>query len=109
MNKREFAECFVELKKGPFSLEKRPYLGAVYDSPARNIVLRAARQIEKTTFLVNSILYYATMVPGCHILVVCPRTDQARVLSKSRLQAVIQASPLVARRLLGRKRRRVAV
>jgi phage terminase large subunit GpA len=109
MTKRRFAEGFVRLKGEPFSLEKRPYLQAVYESTSRRIVLRASRQVEKTTFIVNSILYYATTIPCCNILVVCPRTTQARVLSKARLQVVIRNSPMLERCLLGRKPRRLAV
>jgi hypothetical protein len=109
VSKREFAERFIHLRSGRFSLEGRPYLQEVYDSTARRIVLRASRQVEKTTFLVNSIIYYAMEFPGSHILVVCPRMAQARVLSKSRLQDVINRSPFVARCLLGQMPRHLAV
>jgi hypothetical protein len=109
MKKDRFATSFLRLNDRPFSLEGRPYLPAIYQSTARRLVLRASRQVEKTTFVLVSILYYAVQYPGCRIIVVCPRQEQAHLLSRSRLQPLLMNSPLVARCLLGRKPRHVPV
>jgi hypothetical protein len=98
-----FAERFVSLGAQRFSLADRPYLRAPYLSTARRLVLRASRQVEKTTFLVNAILHTAVTRPGVHVLFACPRQEQALVFSKSRLQATLQRSPWIRRVLLGRR------
>jgi hypothetical protein len=104
MTKFEFCERFVFLKKRPISFAGRPYLRAPYDSRARRLVIRASRQVEKSTFLVNSILH-AAFQPQTNILFVCPRLEQARVFSHSRLIPALQDSPLIRRVLLGRTAR----
>src|SRR5262245_28995684 len=101
-SRADFCLRFVRLKKNkPFSLVGRSYLRAPYASQARRLVIRASRQVEKTTFLVNSILHTAVTRPGTNILFVCPRQEQARVFSNSRLLPTIQESPLIRRALLG--------
>jgi hypothetical protein len=109
MTKLEFCSTFVYLKKKPISFAGRPYLHAPYSSQARRLVIRASRQVEKSTFLVNTILYMAVVHPGIRILFVCPRQEQARVFSSSRLLPTIQGSPALRRALLGRKTRKPQV
>jgi hypothetical protein len=109
MNKIEFCERFVFLRGKPISFADRPYLHAPYNYRARRLVIRASRQVEKSTFLVNTILHAAVVHPGVHILFVCPRQEQARVFSSSRLLRTIQESPLLRRALLGRSRRPLQV
>ncbi len=109
MNKLEFCESFIYLKKKLISFAGRPYLREPYSSQVRRLVIRASRQVEKSTFLVNTILYTAVMHPGVHILFVCPRQEQARVFSGSRLLPTIQESPLIRRVLLGQQARQPQV
>jgi hypothetical protein len=109
MSKFEFSQNFIFLKRRPISFADRPYLRALYDSTARRIVVRAGRQVEKSTFLVNTILYMAVTRPGIHILYVCPRQQQAYVFSLSRLLPAIQESPLIRRVLVGRSQRKLQV
>jgi phage terminase large subunit GpA-like protein len=96
---QEFSEWTIVIKGGPFSLAGRPYLDAVYSSPARRIILRAGRQVEKSTFLVNRILYEAYQRPGIRILYVAPRLDQARQFSCDRLAVTVRESPIIQRLL----------
>lgn len=105
MDKIDWCERFICLKKQPISFAERPYLRAPYNSSARRQVLRASRQVEKSTFLVNTIVHAAVTRPGCHILFVCPREEQARVFSNSRLLPTLQGSPFIRRILLGRSGR----
>jgi hypothetical protein len=104
-----FTEEFVCLRKRPISFEGRPYLSAVYQSEAPRLVIRASRQVEKSTFLINSVIYLAVRHPGIHIVCVFPRQEQARVFSSSRLLGTIEGSPLIRRVLLGKKGRKPQV
>ena len=108
-DKLAFCENFVYLNRARISFEGRPYLPEIYASQARNLVLRCSRQTEKSTFLVNTILYEACRRPGISILFVSPRMDQARVFSRSRLITCLEQSPLVRRTLLGKSKQRPPV
>src|SRR4051812_6584229 len=100
MGLREFAERNVLLPQGErFSLTDRVYLHAVYRSVAANLVIRASRQVEKSTFLVNRILYDCYRYPGIRILFVAPRREQAHLFSRDRLAAAVMGSQTL-RRLL---------
>ncbi len=104
MKFQEFCENFVFLKRKPISFADRHYLRAPYQS-SRNVVLRCSRQVEKSTFLVNLIVYYAATFPGTRILFCCPREEQVSVFSNTRLMPTIEQSPLLRRVLLGRRPR----
>lgn len=101
MDRFDWCESFIYLRGVPLSFEGRPYLPAVYNSPARRIVMRCSRQVEKTTFICNMVCHTAVTIPGVHIVVVFPRREQASVFAKSRLRPVITESPLIRRILLG--------
>ena len=77
----------------------------IYGVTDRNLVLRCSRQIEKSTFLANTIVFEACTRPGVQMLVVCPREEQARRFSHDRLLPAIKQSPLVHPLLLGTTRR----
>jgi hypothetical protein len=109
MGKLTFCEKLVYLQRQPISFDGRPYLPDVYAVTDRNLVLRCSRQTEKSTFLVNTILYEACTNPGIQMLFVCPRIEQARVFSHSRLLPSLEQSRLIRRTLLGRTARRPQV
>lgn len=109
MSKLQFCERLVRLDRKPISFAERPYLPAIYASSVRNLVIRASRQVEKSTFLVNTIIYEACTNPGVSILFVAPRTEQVRVFIHSRLLPAIEESPLIRRRLFGRNKPKTAV
>jgi hypothetical protein len=108
MGLRFFAERAIRLQGAPFSLAERPYLDAVYRATARNLVIRASRQVEKSTLLANRLIYDAHRFPGIQILFVAPRIDQAHLFSNARLQPRISESPIV-RRLLWPWQRKIPV
>jgi Phage terminase large subunit gpA, ATPase domain len=97
----EFCQACVRLQGRPIRFDRRPYLPAIYASQARNVVIRASRQVEKSTFLANIIAHNLVTRPGVSILLVCPRQEQASVFIRSRLQPIIVNSPLVRRVLVG--------
>lgn len=109
MRKLEFCRHFVHLQRKPICFDGRPYLPPIYEVAERNLVLRCSRQTEKSTFLVNTILHEACTNPGIQMLFVCPRMEQARVFSHSRLLASLEQSPIIRRALLGRNGRRPQV
>lgn len=100
-----FAERLVFLKGQLIDFTGRPYLPAIYNSTARNLVLRTSRQVEKSTFLALMILYLAVTCPGIQILLVCPRLEQAQVFMSTRLLSILTESPILRRALLGKTRR----
>lgn len=83
------------------SFAGRPYLEAVYRAGRGNLVIRASRQVEKSTFLANTIAYEACANPGASILFVAPRHEQALTFAHDRLHPLLQESPLLRRALLG--------
>ncbi len=101
MNRHEWCPEFIRLKGRPMSFGGRPYLERIYRSRARRIVLRCSRQVEKTTFICNTVIHTAVSLPGVHIAVVFPRHEQAKVFAKSRLLPMIEDSPIPRRLLLG--------
>jgi Phage terminase large subunit (GpA) len=105
MPKLDFCGHYVYLNGQRISFAGRDYLGPIYNSAAQRLVVRASRQVEKSTFLVNTILYEAVANPGLQILFVCPRLEQARFFSNARLLPTLQGSPVIRRILLGRQPR----
>jgi hypothetical protein len=104
MSLKQFAERTVRLDGRPFRLTNRPYLDDLYKCEARRIVIRASRQVEKSTFLVNVTLRHAVRFPGTKILFVCPRKEQARLFSKVRLAGAVHESPLLQQLLWSHQR-----
>jgi hypothetical protein len=109
LDRFDFTSNFIYLNKRPIEFQDRPYLSAVYRSDRRRQVIRASRQVEKSTFLTNSIIHLALRHPGIHIVCVFPRREQALVFSRARLLETIEDSPLIKRALLGSKGRKPQV
>ena len=107
--KLRFCESFVCLDGRPISFLGRPYLPPVFAHSLGNLVLRCSRQVEKSTFLLLTILYLAVVYPGIKILFVCPREQQASVFIKTRLMPVLNNSPVLRRVLIGNSRRPLPV
>jgi len=100
MNSIFACQYYVYLQGRPLSFADRPYLPPIYVADG-NLVLRCSRQTEKTTFLVNRILYEACRRPGIRMLYVAPRLEQVQVFRRSRLGSMLDDSPLIRRVLLG--------
>ena len=104
MTRFDFARNYIYLKKTPISFTGREYLRDVYNCPAKRLVIRASRQVEKSTFLTNAIVHAAVTMPSVTILFVAPRDQQASVFTKTRLMPAIQDSPVIARAPVGEAR-----
>jgi hypothetical protein len=109
VNKFTWCNNFVWLRGRPISFAGRDYLRAIYNSSRRRVVMRCSRQVEKTTFLCNTVVHAATTIPGIHIIVAFPRQEQASVFAKSRLLPMIHDSPVIGRVLVGAKPRKLQV
>lgn len=88
---------FVGGIKKPFSFEGRPYLPAMYDSPARAKLLKCSRQTEKSTFLGNVGLSHTCIIPGFSTLYVSPSATQTKTFSTDRITQPMQHSPEIAK------------
>lgn len=104
----EFAERYIFLGDELIRFDDRPYLPEVYAAAEGNLVLRCSRQSEKSTMLVNIVVFLAVMHPGITILICCPREDQSELLVKMRLIPVIQNSAFPKRVLIGNGNRRLS-
>lgn len=104
MELKPFCETFVRIGSTRMSFQGRGYLDEIYGAADGNLVLRCARQVEKSTLLSNLVTFNAVRYPGTRILYVCPRIDQAEVFSRSRLWPAITSSPLIRRALIGDKK-----
>ena len=107
--KLKFCELFVHLDGPRIQFPDRPYLTSIYGSRKRKMILRTSRQVEKSTYLCNSLLYEAATRPGTKILFVCPRQDQALTFVRSRLVPMLEQSPYLSRVLLGKSKKKLPI
>jgi hypothetical protein len=76
-----------------FSFEGRRYLREPYDTAARRVLLKFARQSEKSTMLGNKSLAYCGINPNFKVLYVSATATQAMVFSVDRLKEPVEISP----------------
>jgi hypothetical protein len=105
LSKLDFCRNFVRLSDEPISFAGRPYLPAIYAVNRGNLVIRASRQVEKSTFLANTILYECCRNQNAKILFVAPREQQAHDFFHDRLLPLLEDSPIIRRALLGKGHR----
>jgi len=95
----QFAEVALRMagKNGyaPFSFEGRRHMRRVYDTPAKRVLLVAARQVEKSTLLGNRTLCYSCLIPGFKTLYVSPTSTQTKTFSTDRIKEPIETSPIL--------------
>ena len=95
LSRSEFAENFLHLNGSPFSLDDYPFMRRIYDSDAREKVLKFSRQTGKSTTLANLIVSNCSMIPNFKALYVSPSVDQTKVFSNDRVKPVIEQSPFI--------------
>jgi hypothetical protein len=95
----EFAETAIKIAdKGSvdnFSFASRPYLRRIYDTSEKKTLLKAGRQVEKSTTLGNKLLAYSCLINYFKSLYVSPSAEQTKVFSNDRLADPISMSPVV--------------
>lgn len=97
----EWITSFIRIKDGdtggavPLVFDERKYLRRIYDSPAKKLLLFTSRQTEKSTTVGNRIFARCGMRPGHTALFVSPSAMQTSVFSKTRMNEIIDISPLI--------------
>lgn len=92
----EFAEAFIRLKGRPFTLEGYDFLRQPYDTSARGIIFKTARQVAKSTTVVNRLLTLACTIPSFAALYVAPTENHISVFSKQKLGPALK-SPYISK------------
>lgn len=95
--KSTFVHTIIYLNGKKFSFDGRGYLIPLYNRNDRQILLKTARQVEKTTFLANNLTINAVIQPYSKALYVSPSHTQTRQFSNEKLKPAIEGSPLVKR------------
>jgi len=91
----EFAEKFLWLNGKPFSLELYPHMHAVYNTDAREVVMKTSRQVAKSTTMANIMITDCATKPFFKVMYVSPTVKQTKVFSNDRVAPVIETSPLL--------------
>ena len=98
----DWVSRFVRIKDGDkgvamnISFDEREYLKRVYDTPSKNVLLFTSRQTEKSTTIANKQLAASCMNAMYTSLFITPSAMQTTVYSKTRIDDIIELSPLIA-------------
>lgn len=95
--KSSFVRNLIHLNGHKFDFVGRGYLIPIYDRNDRQILLKTARQVEKTTFLANNLTANSVVLPYNKALYVSPSHTQTRQFSNEKLKPAIETSPLIKR------------
>jgi phage terminase large subunit GpA-like protein len=91
----EFSEKFLYLNGAPFSLEDYPHMYDVYNSTAKEIVMKTSRQVAKSTTMANIMVTDCATHPYFKAMYVSPTVKQTKIFSNDRVAPVIEGSPLI--------------
>lgn len=80
-----------------FSFDGRRHMRQIYDTSARRILLKCARQVEKSTLLGNISLAYMSLLTAYKVLYVNSSATQAKTFSADRIKDPIETSPILRR------------
>lgn len=80
-----------------FSFDGRRHMLTIYNTPEKRILLKCARQVEKSTYLGNRALCYMSLIPSLKVLYVSPSATQTKTFSSDRVKDPIETSPLLKR------------
>jgi len=93
--KSDFVRNLIFLDGAKFDFTGRGYLRPLYDRPDKRILLKTARQVEKTTFLANNLTATSVVMAYNKSLYVSPSHTQTRQFSNEKLRPAIERSPLI--------------
>ncbi len=91
-----FIQKVLYLDGNPWRLPDRPYIFPVLNGMPHRMVLKAGRQVEKSTTLGAKLLSIAAQKKGFKLLYVSPTAEQTAVFSRSKIEDVLKASPAVS-------------
>lgn len=95
----QFCEAALMLNQQPLRFDNRPYLDGIYRATDGNVVIRAGRQVEKSSYITFRIAYELVRQRGAKILLVCPRESQTVHLIRDRFLPLVAGSPILKRAL----------
>lgn len=93
--KSSFVSTLIYLDGKPFDFTGREYLLPIYNRSSPRILLKTARQVEKTTFLANNLTVDSLVINYNKSLYVSPSHTQTRQFSNEKLRPAIEKSPFV--------------
>jgi len=94
-SKSDFVHNLIYLDGSKFDFTGREYLFPLYNRRDRDVLLKTARQVEKTTYLANNLVVSSVVQPYNKSLYVSPSHTQTRQFSNEKLRPAIEKSPFV--------------
>ncbi len=91
------AEKLLHLDGERFSLKNYPFFRAIYNTDARETLLKTGRQVAKSTYSANLMILDSIRIPHFKTLYITPSRDQTSKFSNTRLSKVLHYSPLIRR------------
>jgi hypothetical protein len=89
------AERLLHLDGAPFSLKDYPFYYGVYNTDARETLLKTGRQVAKSTYCSNLMIVDSIRIPHFKTLYVTPTREQTSKFSNTRLTKTIHYSPYI--------------
>jgi hypothetical protein len=80
-----------------FTFKGRRHMERIYNTGERRILLKCARQVEKSTYLGNRALCYMSIIPSFKVLYVSPSATQTTTFSNDRIKEPLETSPVLRR------------
>ena len=93
----------IHLNGEKFDFTGREYLLPIYNTDDKEVLLKTARQVEKSTLLANELTVMAALLPFFRNMYVSPSHVQTRTFSNDKLKPVLERSPMIARYLQDNK------
>lgn len=101
--KSTIAESLFYIDGKPVSFEDYPFQRDIYDTGARAVMQKSARQLGKSTTLSNFIIAECIARNFFKTLFVAPSKEQTSKFSSTRLSKTIQYSPLIRSKFRGER------
>lgn len=99
----EFAEAFLEIKRKQFSFDGYQFFRRIYDTGARGMVLKTARQVAKSTTIAAKMIMWACSIDAFNCLYVAPTENHISMFSKQKLTPLL-ASPFIKKHYFSRNK-----
>ncbi len=102
-NRVSWIRNLVYLDGKPFSFNDRDYLHPIYNGKYSRLVMKYARQMEKSSFIANSLIVDSAVKPYNKSVYVSPSYLQTRQFSAGKLTPWMEDSPIISKYLLSNK------
>jgi hypothetical protein len=101
MSRCDFAEAMCMLNGEMFSMREVPMFYDIMECNDQDVLLKCGRQVAKSTTMCARNIANSACIPHFKTLYISPTQNQTKVYSRSRLQKMIDHSPLAAQLLVG--------